>query len=314
MTRTMLTICGPNDAWRVPLNPQGTVIGRHPDCGVMIDSPTVSRRHAEILPTPANQWIIRDLGSSNGTFVNGQRIESCTITADDFIQIGPVSLQLGERLEPRVASASAVQRPNILLEDFGTEVFHDRPRIEECTAQPYPQRLAKVKERLRESTDPEGVYPEVCRALAQGAGTAAAVFRASRQGDPMPKYPEVLAYHFGSSGEDTLAHDNGTMGPSHRGLRVSRRLLETVRADGRPLMSKSIFSCDTKVTVSLIDEYSPRALMCVPIGARPDVLDLLYADISIDERLAHGPEEMFAFVQAVARQATAVVATANAGE
>jgi hypothetical protein len=122
----------------------------------------------------------------------------------------------------------------------------------------------------------------------------------------MPTVPEVLAYHFGSTGEDTLAHLSDRMDPFHRGFRVSHRLLEAVRTSGRPLMTKSIFSCDTQVTISLIDEHSPRALICVRIGLGQDSVDLLYVDVPIEDRGAQGPEEIFAFVQAVAREAASV--------
>jgi len=132
----------------------------------------------------------------------------------------------------------------------------------------------------------------------------------------MPKTPEMVAYHFHSSGEDTRTQAGDNRHPSHQGFRVSHRLLETVRANGQPLMTKSIFSCDTQTTISLIDEHSPRALMCAPLGLGKDAIDLLYVDVPIDDRMAHGPEEMFAFVQAVVQQAssvTAALASANDG-
>ena len=67
-------------------------------------------------------------------------------------------------------------------------------------------------------------------------------------------------------------------------------------------MTKTIYSCDTEVTISLIDEHSPRALICVPLGTREDTTDLLYVDAPMDDRSGPSPEEMFAFVQAVAQQ------------
>ncbi len=308
MDDAILTICSPGQTWRVHLNPQGTVIGRNPHCDVVIDSREVSRRHAEIFQTPSHQWAIQDLGSSNGTFVNGKRIESCTITADDVVEIGPVSLLLGEGPEHRTVAAPAPQRPKIVVEDFGTEVFYDRPKIDECTAQPFPKRLDNVRQQLAGLTSRSAVYSEVCRALAQGPRTAAVVFRVPPRGRPMPKVPEAVAYHFSSSGEDTMAQTGDSRHPSHQGFRVSHRLLEAVRANGLPLMTKSIFSCDTQITISLVDENSPRALICAPLGLQEDAADLLYVDVPIDDRMAHGPEEMFAFVQAVARQATAITA------
>jgi hypothetical protein len=306
MADAMLTVCSSGETRRVPLKSPSTVIGRHPSCDVVIDRPEVSRRHAEISSTASGQWMIKDLGSSNGTFVNGKRIDSCLLTSDDIVEIGTVSLLLGEGLEHGVVALSQSQRPKIIVEDFGTEVFYDRPRIEECVAQPCPARLEQAKKRLSELVDRQGVYPEVCRALAQGSTTAAVIFRLPPAGRPIPTVPEVLACHFGSSGEDTLAHMGDRMDPFHRGFRVSHRLLEAVRTSGHPLMTKSIFSCDTQVTISLIDEHSPRALICVRIGLGPDSADLLYVDVPIEDRGTQSPEEMFAFVQAVAREAASL--------
>jgi pSer/pThr/pTyr-binding forkhead associated (FHA) protein len=64
-----------------------TLIGRSPDCHVFLDDVTVSRRHAEIVHEN-DDYVIRDLGSLNGTFVNRRRIESTVLAADDEVQIG----------------------------------------------------------------------------------------------------------------------------------------------------------------------------------------------------------------------------------
>jgi hypothetical protein len=64
-----------------------TQIGRSPDCDVFLDDVTVSRRHAEIV-REGDDYVIRDLGSLNGTFVNRHRIESKVLSADDEVQIG----------------------------------------------------------------------------------------------------------------------------------------------------------------------------------------------------------------------------------
>ncbi len=65
-----------------------TLIGRSPECHVFLDDVTVSRRHAEIVHEDDERYVIRDLGSLNGTFVNRRRIESAELSADDEVQIG----------------------------------------------------------------------------------------------------------------------------------------------------------------------------------------------------------------------------------
>jgi hypothetical protein len=64
-----------------------TLIGRSPECDIFLDDVTVSRRHAELI-AEGERFVIRDLGSLNGTFVNRQRIESTELADDDEVQIG----------------------------------------------------------------------------------------------------------------------------------------------------------------------------------------------------------------------------------
>jgi ABC transport system ATP-binding/permease protein len=65
-------------------------IGRDPASGLPLNSPLVSWRHAQIEQTAASQGaILTDLGSTNGTFVRGQRISRHVLRQGDIIQIGP---------------------------------------------------------------------------------------------------------------------------------------------------------------------------------------------------------------------------------
>lgn len=66
----------------------GTILGRYPGCPVDLRSDAlVSLRHAR-LDYRDGQWIITDLGSKNGTYVNGQRVHQRILTPGDVIQIG----------------------------------------------------------------------------------------------------------------------------------------------------------------------------------------------------------------------------------
>ena len=66
-----------------------TVIGRREDCDLRIPVGDVSRKHCRIL-TADNVATIEDLGSSNGTYVNGQRVQQSELNAGDTIGVGPV--------------------------------------------------------------------------------------------------------------------------------------------------------------------------------------------------------------------------------
>ena len=62
-------------------------IGSGADVDILLDHPTVSRKHAEIWQEHAN-WVIRDLDSKNGTFINGRRIVQSFISKGDELKLG----------------------------------------------------------------------------------------------------------------------------------------------------------------------------------------------------------------------------------
>jgi hypothetical protein len=298
MPQATIGVCQDGHSWQAELNPAGTIIGRSEKCDIVVSSSHVSRRHARIFLTPEGRWFVEDLGSSNGTFVNGERVESHPISLADIIEIGPVSLSFSPLVEQ--ATIPCLEAPNIIIEDFGTEVFYDKPRLDDCERQPCPEQLEQVCRCVAALAEAETLYAEVCRLIAQAPKTAAAVFRVPSAGLPAPAAPAVMACHFGSRPEE-IRGERGSRCPSHLAFRVSHRLLEAVRKEGLPLMTKSIFSCDTRVTLSLIDEHSPRALICACLGATDQTVDLLYVDVPIEDRCRPRAEEVFAFIQAVAR-------------
>ena len=78
------------------LGADDVLIGRHPECGVQLESNAVSRRHARVF-VEGGGYAIEDLGSGNGTFVNGQKIVGPTqLKPQDRIKLGPVLMRFEE--------------------------------------------------------------------------------------------------------------------------------------------------------------------------------------------------------------------------
>ncbi|MCM8748234.1 FHA domain-containing protein [Thermomicrobiaceae bacterium CFH 74404] len=78
---------------RLPLEPV-SVIGRHPQCTIRLDDSFVSTEHAQ-LTWDKGRWWISDLGSTNGTRVNGQPVTAPTgLRYGDVIELGDVRLVL----------------------------------------------------------------------------------------------------------------------------------------------------------------------------------------------------------------------------
>lgn len=74
-------------------SPQALRIGRAEDNDVVLDDSHVSKHHAELRHS-AHGWDIRDLGSSNGTEVNGQPVQAAEARAGDVLRVGSTWLRL----------------------------------------------------------------------------------------------------------------------------------------------------------------------------------------------------------------------------
>jgi len=82
---------GPNAGSRLALTQPVTTIGRHPDSDIFLDDITVSRRHAELQRAEAG-FVVRDVGSLNGTYLNRVRVEESPIHNGDELQVGKFKL------------------------------------------------------------------------------------------------------------------------------------------------------------------------------------------------------------------------------
>ena len=82
---------GPESGAKFVLDNELTRVGRHPDSEIFLDDITVSRRHAEFLRSAAG-YVVRDVGSLNGTYVNRERIDEVPLSSGDEVQIGKFKL------------------------------------------------------------------------------------------------------------------------------------------------------------------------------------------------------------------------------
>ncbi len=82
---------GPNAGSRFLLDKDVTTVGRHPESDIFLDDVTVSRRHAEFARAD-DEFVVRDVGSLNGTYLNRERIEEETLGNGDEVQVGKFRL------------------------------------------------------------------------------------------------------------------------------------------------------------------------------------------------------------------------------
>src|SRR5437868_5657090 len=100
------------DGTEHPILPEGLTIGRRADIGLMIDDPSVSRRHAQIV-VRGDAYCLSDLGSSNGTLLNGAPVtDGAPLSDGDVLQFGDAEVTFRLR-----SSVPPARPPSIAIED-----------------------------------------------------------------------------------------------------------------------------------------------------------------------------------------------------
>ena len=90
-------LLGQGRTWSIPVEPLPFRIGRHDRCHLKLKSDGVSRSHAEISRVEGRLWI-RDLGSTNGTFLNhGRLLDRMPINDGDIVHFGSLEFRISYR-------------------------------------------------------------------------------------------------------------------------------------------------------------------------------------------------------------------------
>ncbi len=90
----LIVLTGESETDRVRIRPQGHVVGRSVDADIQISDPYSSEFHARV-GIQDGQVVVHDLGSTNGTYVNGRRVTSPTsVSRGDTVQIGKTILEV----------------------------------------------------------------------------------------------------------------------------------------------------------------------------------------------------------------------------
>ena len=164
---------------RIPIDSESFVIGRRPGLSLSLPSPRVSGRHAEILLIGEN-LLIRDLGSTNGTYVNRRRVTRATpIGEGDHIELADVEFRLeydsqtrpqGVFLDPslrKTAKAIDSFEPDWILSQF-------KELIEQEAVTPHYQPIIQL------SDDSIFGYEALARSNVSGLTSPAAMFQTAQ--------------------------------------------------------------------------------------------------------------------------------------
>ncbi len=166
---------------------QNVLIGRTRDAGLPLESNTISRRHAEILRDPFGRWWIRDLGSRNGTHVNGARVTESVVKPGDLIQLGEFALTLSpvedSNAEPLPPTGSTIQTNLSVVDGQVGRITSlkdfDIPRLSAT----HLSTLSEFGQQLVAAEDPAARFSALCKLMVspEFRGRSALVLRASKE-------------------------------------------------------------------------------------------------------------------------------------
>lgn len=125
---------------------QDMLVGRHQDANILLQSAEISRRHAAFLLKETALYL-QDLNSSNGTFVNGERITTETaLKSGDVLAFASLQFEVARDVEAAVPVEEIVQ-PS---EAVATSVAHEESEAKTAAAQMNDQGMPSVQERAQD--------------------------------------------------------------------------------------------------------------------------------------------------------------------
>jgi adenylate cyclase len=256
------------------------LVGRAVECDVPVFDPTVSRHHAELTAEEDGDGVrVRDLGSSNGTSINGVRITEGFLAANDAIAFGKMSYYLRAlevTAEHRVQAAPPTAGPKggTIIRQLAVQI--DAPaRVDAAAADGLlrvgsggPERQAEKLALLLALSHRLSGELDLDRLLATVADTTFQVLNVDRV---------AILLRDPASGDLVPAASRSRLGGAE-GLRVPRSIARKA-VEERVALQTDNAAADERFTGKSVVQQSVRGAMCAPLLAEGDqVLGLLYVD------------------------------------
>jgi adenylate cyclase len=260
-----------------------TSVGRAPDNMLWLDDPGLSRRHCEFRRS-GSQWLLRDLGSFNGSFVNNLLVTEHTLRSGDRVQLGATVLYFVPD-EGNDAGLASAARKTASADDEDTQRATSH-KLRNFAA------LIDITKALNSELDKATVLETI-----------------------VDKGVELIKAERGFL---ILLQDDGALdfkvarGRNRRDIRnpsglISRFVLDVVTTTGEPVLTtdaQTALSGSTSITALEV-----RSLICVPLRLKERILGALYVDSKVAE--AKFNEESQNLLYAFADQAAIAIENAR---
>ncbi|HYF51145.1 MAG TPA: FHA domain-containing protein [Planctomycetota bacterium] len=176
-------VFGGQEQRTVPLDKPRLVVGREPTCEIHIDNLGISRQHCAFSQR-GEAFVVQDLGSSNGTYVNGKKITEHFLNNDDEVVIGKYTLKFKNETQAPAAAPGAPKADAGVPDTLNTYVM-DGAKIQE--------QLAKMRAEREGGAKPGEVAPPPPGATAKDYAKALDAASTPAEGGKMKTYLIALA-------------------------------------------------------------------------------------------------------------------------
>ncbi|MDZ7617735.1 MAG: SpoIIE family protein phosphatase, partial [Patescibacteria group bacterium] len=296
---------GTNPGQLFPLDCEKAILGRHPECDIVLESASVSRHHARILAIDS-EFHVEDLNSRNGTFVNGQPVMGRQrLDEGDQLSICDLVFVFHRRLPgapPETEDDLGLPVPGILFDDVR------------------PPSNSTIMSKVDVSAGSTGLRLEVnaeakLKALieiAQNLGTALSV------DDLLPKLLDSLFKIFAQADRGFVVlrdHDTGRLVPKsvkHRQMddqqtiRISRTIIGSVMSAKEAILSADAASDSRFDLAESIVDFQIRSMMCAPlVSGSGEALGVIQID-TLDQRSRFSREDLDVLASVACQAAVAL--------
>ncbi|MGH9321986.1 MAG: adenylate/guanylate cyclase domain-containing protein [Vicinamibacteria bacterium] len=271
----------------VPICPEGVVLGRSPECDVVIKDFGVSRRHAEVM-IDRDQCRLVDLKSKNGTQVNGVRVLEVILNDGDQILLGKFLLRFRKTLEEQVV----LDEEKPMLEEAGTVIrsvgelskyFLEDKQVTE----PQKRReLTAARGRVPEAPPVETELAKINRVLRSLSELAKGLISAQPEEVPGRVMDAVFEHIPADRGFLMLIDEEGNLKPRvvhHRHgddekITISKTIADRVVQDRVAILTSDAQVDPRFATGDSIRFHGIRSAMCAPLWQGDDVIGIIHVD------------------------------------
>jgi signal transduction histidine kinase/pSer/pThr/pTyr-binding forkhead associated (FHA) protein len=284
---SLFVIQGADQGKRFEFKSSPVALGRENSNAIRLHDTEVSRRHAELRQDEENYRIV-DLGSANGTFLNGQLVNQAPLHSGDRLQLGQTVMLFHE------GSANSKRDLTARVDLLSRTSAEDRSAILKSIPSSEGSRVLQKPEvtggMLREHLASLSVMYRATQAI-------------SHILDIDSLLPQILELVFESIGADRgailLKEENGRLVPkavrwkdpsdSDERMTISRTIIDYVLEQGQGVITTDAPADKRFSPAQSIVEYHIREAICVPIQGRHTTLGVLYADIQAAAGFALAP-------------------------